>query len=742
MGRPRARRVHDTTVNGGDTTYTVYRAGRDAPVRRVTRRAGVESIAERATAPPGALAAEGAASVAAAREGEATPGTPLAAPVEPLVDLSRRRRARPHRARTVALWLLGTGVLGAAGVLFWLYGRQPLSDLWAVLDLAQTTGNVPSWVLLGAPAAALLLAGLVTAYLAFGRHLALKVVGLIVVTVALAAPGFALGWTNGTLGEMGDRDADVVARVKHAREKLQPPLPGKAVNVLLLGADVRPGDPGRSDTLLLVRLDPKTKSITMLSFPRDLYVELPGYGYDKINAAYPYGGPALCVETVGQLTGLPIHHFIEVDFSGFWNVVNILGGVYYPVDRRYYNPESSSWKSIDLAPGYQLLNGHDALDFVRFRHDARGDFTRMLRQQTFLKELQRQSGRWNRDWKKVTRLLTSITQQTTSDLDSLQSLLPLASLALTLNTSNVHTVHVEGGMQMMGNASYVVASEEEIAATVAEFSNPKEAPVVNKGRAMPRKAYKVRVFNGSGVAGVASLVKERLTELGFHAKAVGNADTFTYETSIVYAIEGMKTTAEQFVRLLSPAELRLIPRVPGGVDGITLVVGSAFDGTLDVPEAPVEGQTVVATEGRYDEAGWRALADQTPIKLQMPGVWASGFVYDEYRAYRVETPSGRQAASAVAVGMTPSSGYFSIQVTRWLDPPAIAHPAAKKKIAGTRYLLFYNGTDLHMVAWRRGNSLYWVLNTIDDELTADFMLALATSFEPLDAAQPEVTPSP
>jgi LCP family protein required for cell wall assembly len=729
-------------VNGDDTTYTVYRAGRDAPVRRVTRRAGVEAPAEGTAAPPDARAGERASSIAGARGGEATPGMPLAAPVEPLADLSRRRRVRPHRARTAALWLLGTGTLGVAVVLFWLYGRQPLRDLWAVLDLAETTGDVPSWVLVGVPALAAALAGLVTAYLAYGRHLALKIVGLIVVTVALAAPGFALGWTNGTLGGMGDRDAGVVARVKHAREKLQPPLPGKAVNVLLLGADVRPGDPGRSDTLLLVRLDPKAKSITMLSFPRDLYVELPGYGYDKINAAYPYGGPALCVETVSQLTGLPIHHFIEVDFSGFWNVVNILGGVYYPVDRRYYNPESSTWKSIDIEPGYQLLKGHDALDFVRFRHDARGDFTRILRQQTFLKELQRQSGRWNRDWKRVTKLLTSITKQTTSDLDSLQNLLPLASLALTLNTSKVHTVHIEGGTQMMGNASYVVASAEEIAAAVAEFSNPTEAPVVNKGRAMPRKAYGVRVFNGSGVAGVASLVKGQLAELGFHARAVGNADTFTYETSIVYASAGMRTTAEQFVRLLSPAELRLIPRVPGGVDGITLVVGSAFDGTLDVPEAPVESGAIVATEGRYDEAGWRALADQTPIKLQMPGVWASGLVYDEYRAYRLETPSGRQAASAVAVGRTPSSGYFSIQVTRWLDPPAIAHPTAKKKIGGTTYLLFYSGTDLHMVAWRRGNCVYWVLNTIDDQLTADFMLALATSFEPLDAVQPEVTPSP
>jgi len=728
--------VADSVLNGDDTTYPVYRAGGDEPIRRLPRSRGREATPTGApVAPRAATASETVPPVVAADTAPAH--------AEPLAALSRRRAGeRPHRVRTVALWLLALGALGAAAVLLWLYGRQPLQDLWAVLDLAKATGNVPSWLLVGVPVVTVVVAGVVTAYLAFGRHLSLKVIGLVVVTVALAAPGFALGWTNGTLGEMGSRNADVVARVKHARQKLQPPLPGKAVNILLLGADVRPDDPGRSDTMLLVRLDPATKSITMLSFPRDLYVELPGYGYDKINAAYPYGGPALCVEAVGQLTGLPVNHFIEVDFSGFWDVVNILGGVYYPVDRRYYNPESSSWKSIDLDPGYQLMDGHDALDFVRYRHDMRGDFSRIDRQQTFLKEVQRQSGRWNKDWKTVTKLLTAVTKKTTSDLDSLQSLLPLATLALTLDTSNVHMVKIEGSTQMMGGLSYVVASSEEIQAAVAEFSDPTQAPVANTGVVMRKKAYDVRVFNGSGAAGVATTVAGQLTELGYRAKVVGNADKFTYGTSVVYASEGMQNTAEQFVRLLSPAELRLLPRTPGGVDGITLVVGSSFDGAIDVPKPQVETSAYTVTDGRYDEAGWRDLDAQTPMRLQMPGVWASGLVYDEYFAYRVQTPTDRKAAAAVAVGRTPKEGYFSFQMMRWVNPPAIADPTAKKKIDGTEYLLFYNGAHLHMVAWRQGNVLYWVLNTMDDELTDDLMMALATSFAPLDSAKVQPTRQP
>lgn len=664
-----------------------------------------------------------------------------AASAEPFAALSRRRRPR-HRVRAVLGWGLGLAALAAAAALFWTYGLQPLRDFWAVLDLAEATGEIPGWLLFGAPAVVVAVAVAVTAYLAFGRHRALKVIGLAVVTVVLAAPGFALGWTNGTLGDMGDRSADVASRVKHAREKLQPPLPGKAVNILLLGTDTRPDDPGRSDTLLLVRLDPKTKSITMLSFPRDLYVELPGYGYDKINAAYHYGGAALAVETVGQLTGLPIHHFMEVDFGGFWHVVNILGGVYYPVDRRYYNPESSSWKAIDIEPGYQLLKGQDALDFVRFRMDGRGDFSRMDRQQTFLKELQRQSGRWNRDWKRVTALLQAVTGEVTSDLDSLQTLLPLASLALTLDTNKVNMVRVQGGTQMMGDASYVVASGEEIQAAVTEFSNPTQPPVGARPGALPKKAYKVRVFNGSGVVGVAGSVADQLRDLGYNAKAVGNADSFTYVESMVYAPKGMSRTADQFVRLLAPAGLQLLRRTPGAHDGITLVVGSSFDGTIVAPEPEDETTALVVTEGRYDEAGWRALDAEVPMRLQMPGVWSPGFAYDQFRAYRVPTPTGRQAMAAVAVGRTPRQGYFSIQAMRWLNPPAIKHPTAQKKIGRTTYLQFYSGRDLHMVAWRRGNVLYWVLNTIDDELPPAFMMSLATSFAPLDAAQPEPAATP
>ncbi len=702
--------------------YTVYKAGQADPVRVVGRQQAGEPEAS-------ARVAEAAAGGAAA-----------AALAQPLHALPRRaegrRRSAPpqsgggHR-RTILVFVAALAAAAAAVLLFWLYGRQPVEDAISVLDLARSSGRIPSWLWVTAPALAAVVLVAITTYLAFGRHLSLKIVGLAVLVAGLAAPGFALGWTNGTLNTVGNRDKAVTEVVRKTREKLQPPLPGKAVNLLLIGSDSRPGDPGRSDTQVVVRLDPVTKSISMLSLPRDLRVDIPGYGLAKINEAYTYGGAPLTVETVGAVTGLPIHHFVEVNFDGFWHVVKTLGGVYYPVDRRYYNPESSTWKSIDLQPGYQLMDGHDALDFVRFRHDQRGDFSRMQRQQSFLKELQRQSGRWNNDWRRVTKLLQSITDLTTSDLDSLHRILPLASLALTLDTSKVYTVQVEGSSQMIDGLSYVIATPEEIAAAVQQFSAPAQPETATKGRAMPKSAYEVHISNGNGVPGQATATAQALTDLGYNAVAIGTLPT-TYASTIVLAPEGMENTAQQFVRLFAPAELQIVRRTQGSFDGITVYTGLNFDGGLNLPTPESTAGAYTVTEGAgYNEAGWKSLDAQTQIKLQMPDAWVNGAVYDQFYAYELPTTDGKNVPATVAVGRTAQGDYFSFQTMRWFNPPAIAHPTSKRTINGTQYLLFYNDADLHMVAWRHGSTLYWVLNSLDDKLPESVMLSLATSFRPL-----------
>jgi polyisoprenyl-teichoic acid--peptidoglycan teichoic acid transferase len=174
-----------------------------------------------------------------------------------------------------------------------------------------------------------------------------------------------------------------------------PTKPGKPQTLLVLGSDRRFKDrnvknDARSDTIMLIRLDPHQEATTLLSIPRDLKVQIPGYGYDKINAAYSLGGPKLTLETVKQLLGIKVNHVININFSGFRKAVDLVGCVYVDVDRRYYHsnaglPPSAQYAEIDIQPGYQKLCGADALDYVRFRH-ADSDLVRAARQQDFLRE--------------------------------------------------------------------------------------------------------------------------------------------------------------------------------------------------------------------------------------------------------------------------------------------------------------------------------------------------------------------
>ncbi len=649
-----------------------------------------------------------------------------------------RRSARPETSgsgaglRTLVIWAAVAVAAAIAAALFWFYGRDMLGNSRAAFDLARLSGKVPGWAMVGAPVIAVAVVAAVTAYLAFGRHLAVKLIGVAVVVAALAAPGLALGWANGTVNTVSHRSAAVQATVTQTQKELRPALPGKPMNILLIGSDKSgPDDPGRSDTQILVRLDPQTKSISMFSVPRDLRVLIPDHGYDKMNTAYAYGGPALAVKTFSALTGLPINHFVEINFAGFWHVVNILGGVYIPIDHRYYVPESADYKSIDIQPGYQLIRGHDALDFVRYRHDQLGDFTRMQRQQLFLKEMQRQSGRWSKDWSKVLKLIKAITSQTTSDIDSLKRLQPLVELIFQVNTSKVYTVHLEGSTPMIGGVSYVVPTQAEIDQAVAEFTHPTQAPIAVTGLKLGKKMYPVTVYNGSGIPGLSTSAASQLAALGYRAEAGADAPEFPGKVTIVYAPKSLSAPAQLIGEMFWPSDVRLVDRAPGVADGISVFVTSSFGGTLAVPQDAQQPQQTLQKDQRYDAAAWKAFAAKTPLHLEMPTAWSPGFTYDEFRAYGIKTTDGKRSAAAVAVVATPMGGYWSIQAMRWMDPPAIQNPNSTQVVAGQEYMLFYQADHLHMVAWKRHGTLYWVLNTLDNQLSNDLMMGLATSFKPV-----------
>lgn len=160
------------------------------------------------------------------------------------------------------------------------------------------------------------------------------------------------------------------------------------INILVMGVDERADDVGRSDTMFVVTVDTKTKSVAMLSIPRDTRVRIPGNGWDKINHAYADGGHKLTQQAVEGLMGITIDHYVLINFSGFQKIVDAIGGVDIDVEKRMYyeDPYDGNGLVIDLKPGLQHMDGKTAIKYVRYR-DEEGDIGRIQRQQKFIKAL-------------------------------------------------------------------------------------------------------------------------------------------------------------------------------------------------------------------------------------------------------------------------------------------------------------------------------------------------------------------
>jgi LCP family protein required for cell wall assembly len=169
--------------------------------------------------------------------------------------------------------------------------------------------------------------------------------------------------------------------------KLDQPL-----NVVLLGIDYNgagrglttDGDRTRTDTIILVRLDPQHRRISALSIPRDTRMELPGFGTDKVNAANVYGGIPLVKQTLSQFLGVPIDRHVRVNLAAAEEVMEAIGGVDLDVEREFHYDDWSGKLHVHLQPGFQHLKPKDAIAYARFRHDNQGDLGRVARQQRML----------------------------------------------------------------------------------------------------------------------------------------------------------------------------------------------------------------------------------------------------------------------------------------------------------------------------------------------------------------------
>jgi polyisoprenyl-teichoic acid--peptidoglycan teichoic acid transferase len=258
-----------------------------------------------------------------------------------------------------------------------------------------------------------------------------------------------------------------------------------AQTILIIGSDKRnasiSGKYGLSDTTMLLRLDPDRGAIALLSLPRDLKVDIPGVGTDKLNAAYSIGGPKLTLRTVRQLTGVDVNHLVNVDFTGFARAVNAIGCVYVDVDRRYYIAPNSGTSEINLQPGYQALCGFDALSFARYRHTD-NDIVRAARQQAFLREARAKvpPSRLIEDRKKLVKIFTTYTS---SDIGSAEEMLQVLRLFFDLRGAQIKEIHFNGTL----GPSYVTATSSEIHTAVNQFLGVQGTPGPAGSSAQPKK---------------------------------------------------------------------------------------------------------------------------------------------------------------------------------------------------------------------------------------------------------------
>ncbi len=527
----------------------------------------------------------------------------------------------------------------------------------------------------------------------------------------------------------GSASSTSIARVSSTTTSVSIPDTPGSMNILVIGSDRRYSQGnGNSDTLIIVHVDPKIGFMSILSLPRDLRVMVPGHDLQKINAAYAFGGPALAIRTVKQVTGININHYMEVDFNAFKDITTVLGGVYIDVDRRYDDGQ------IQFEPGYQLLEGTPALRYVRTRHDQNMDFGRMLRQQRFLTALRAQAGGWDLPFK-LPSLIKALFKNVDTDL-SANDILKLAYWGIKLNGDRIKQVSLVSDTQTIDDISYVIASEDEIeAAVTASRTPPVATKVVAKqdasgGKDLPTTALEVvdvsgvnvDVVNGTGRAGQAALAALWISGHGATIHTAGDSSRATVSKTSVHYPEGLTTAGHKVAQALGIAAVG----ESNSVSRVTVTLGVTF--AMPVNSIPAE------TTGHLPNVtAWQTFARQASFTLEAPAYLPQNIAYAYGRSYNITVGKGSKPALKMAYQFKSQDQYLGIMETPWLDAPA-ASAGLEVTEAGTVYTVVGTSGKVDHVWWRRDGVLYWVSNTLSYGFPREELLAVAESMTPV--AQP------
>lgn len=366
------------------------------------------------------------------------------------------------------------------------------------------------------------------------------------------------------------------------------------------GANRSQRDGVRTDTIILVEVPADGSRASLVSFPRDSWVEVPGHGRNKINAAYelgegeaPGGGPNLLIETVEALSGIEIDHFVQVSLYGFVTITNAVGGVEVCLAA----PAQDDDANVDLPAGRQVLDGAQALGFVRQRKGIPGgDLGRIKRQQYYIGALTREvlTAGILLNPVRLNGLLNAVTDSLTVAGTSQEDLLRLGlqMRGVSAGAIRFQTLPVADADGRIGGASVVLLDE---AALPGFFENLGEPPGPRVVLTVPPTSIAVQVEDGTA-AGTGRAAADELAEAGFLVAAVTMADERDATATVVRHGTGRLQSAQTLQASLPGSEL--LADATLGADDLVVTVGSDYAGVQEVTISSADEDTAVAAESR------------------------------------------------------------------------------------------------------------------------------------------------
>jgi LCP family protein required for cell wall assembly len=454
--------------------------------------------------------------------------------------------------------------------------------------------------------------------------------------------------------------------------ELDTPPPGGPRTFMILGSDKRNGadrfSPPRSDTILLARADPDAKAITVTSIPRDLKVDIPGHGQNKINAAFEIGGrkggPGLVVKTIKKLfkdkigQDLPITNVMVMDYGAFRRAVNYIDGVYVDIDRHYFNDNSSgeNYATIDVEAGYQKLMGKDALDYVRYRHGD-NDLVRAARQQDFLRQAKDAAG--------VRRLLAG-------GLGEKRHLIQVFSRYFRVDASLRSNKQV---LSLLKLAIFLSAK------------NPKVNQVKFPAHDAPNPQLDTNLYVNT--SDLKTVYRQFMSLEGSAAPPKGPIEE-AKSTPVPKPAKRKKKDAE----------------VPGLEDDsregedLAVIADPKLKFPFYFPSVRVKGSTYSGAE--------------------------------QPRVYNLKDETGKKQQAYRLVLRAPGVGeYYGVQGMTWKAPPILDNPDRTVTRHGHKLRLYYDGARLRLVAWKSKKAVYWISNTLTTDIGDAQMLEMASSLKRL-----------